>query len=85
MNTASQRHSVDVAGILLGGGAPVVVQSMTNTDTADIAATVAQVKLLHDTGSELVRVTVNNDAAARALPSYRRATGTAGLPRAAGR
>ena len=68
MNTASQRHTVDVAGILLGGGAPVVVQSMTNTDTADIAATVAQVKLLHDTGSELVRVTVNNDAAARALP-----------------
>jgi (E)-4-hydroxy-3-methylbut-2-enyl-diphosphate synthase len=68
MNTASQRHSVDIAGILLGGGAPVVVQSMTNTDTADIAATVAQVKLLHDTGSELVRVTVNNDAAARALP-----------------
>ena len=68
MNTASQRHSVDVAGILLGGGAPVVVQSMTNTDTADIAATVAQVKLLHDTGSELVRVTVINDAAARALP-----------------
>ena len=68
MNTASQRHSVDVAGVLLGGGAPVVVQSMTNTDTADIAATVAQVKLLHDTGSELVRVTVNNDAAARALP-----------------
>ena len=46
----------------------MVVQSMTNTDTADIAATVAQVKLLHDTGSELVRVTVNNDAAARALP-----------------
>jgi (E)-4-hydroxy-3-methylbut-2-enyl-diphosphate synthase len=68
MNTASQRHSVDVAGILIGGGAPVVVQSMTNTDTADIAATVAQVKLLYDTGSELVRVTVNNDAAARALP-----------------
>ena len=68
MNTTSQRHSVDVAGILIGGGAPVVVQSMTNTDTADIAATVAQVKLLHDTGSELVRVTVNNDAAARALP-----------------
>jgi (E)-4-hydroxy-3-methylbut-2-enyl-diphosphate synthase len=68
MNTASQRHRVDVAGIILGGGAPVVVQSMTNTDTADIAATVAQVKLLHDTGSELVRVTVNNDAAARALP-----------------
>jgi (E)-4-hydroxy-3-methylbut-2-enyl-diphosphate synthase len=72
MNQTSQqtshRLSVDVAGITLGGGAPVVVQSMTNTDTADIAATVAQVKLLHESGSELVRVTVNNDAAARALP-----------------
>ncbi len=62
------RHSVDIAGITLGGAAPVVVQSMTNTDTADIAATVAQVKLLHDSGSELVRVTVNNDGAARAVP-----------------
>ena len=73
MNQASyqskHRQRVDVAGITLGGGAPVVVQSMTNTDTADIAATVAQVKLLHESGSELVRVTVNNDAAARALPS----------------
>jgi (E)-4-hydroxy-3-methylbut-2-enyl-diphosphate synthase len=62
------RHSVDIAGITLGGAAPVVVQSMTNTDTADIAATVAQVKLLHDSGSELVRVTVNNDGAASAVP-----------------
>ena len=70
MNQASSqtRHRVDIAGIMLGGGAPVVVQSMTNTDTADIAATVAQVKLLHESGSELVRVTVNNDAAASALP-----------------
>lgn len=65
---SSQRHSVDIAGVTVGGGAPVVVQSMTNTDTADIVATVAQVKLLHESGSELVRVTVNNDAAARALP-----------------
>jgi len=64
----SQRHSVDIAGVTVGGGAPVVVQSMTNTDTADIVATVAQVKLLHESGSELVRVTVNNDAAARAIP-----------------
>jgi (E)-4-hydroxy-3-methylbut-2-enyl-diphosphate synthase len=62
------RHSVDIAGITLGGAAPVVVQSMTNTDTADIAATVAQVRLLHDSGSELVRITVNNDDAARAVP-----------------
>lgn len=65
---SSQRHSVDIAGVTVGGGAPVVVQSMTNTDTADIVATVAQVKLLHESGSELVRVTVNNDAAARAIP-----------------
>jgi (E)-4-hydroxy-3-methylbut-2-enyl-diphosphate synthase len=68
MNQASKRHSVNVSGVIIGGDAPVVVQSMTNTDTADIAATVAQVKLLHDTGSELVRITVNNDAAASAVP-----------------
>ncbi len=61
-------HRVDVAGIKIGGGTPVVVQSMTNTDTADIAATAAQIKQLHDSGSELVRITVNNDAAARAVP-----------------
>ncbi|GMV06168.1 MAG: 4-hydroxy-3-methylbut-2-en-1-yl diphosphate synthase (flavodoxin) 1 [Gemmatimonadota bacterium] len=59
---------VHVGGVTVGGGAPVVVQSMTNTDTADVASTVAQVKLLADAGSELVRVTVNNDEAARAVP-----------------
>ena len=59
---------VDVGGVLVGSDRPVVVQSMTNTDTADIAATVAQVRALHAAGSELVRVTVNNDAAARAVP-----------------
>ena len=68
MNQASNRHSVNVSGVIIGGNAPIVVQSMTNTDTADIAATVAQVKLLHETGSELVRLTVNNDAAASAIP-----------------
>jgi len=68
MNQASNRHSVNVSGVIIGGNAPIVVQSMTNTDTADITATVAQVKLLHDTGSELVRITVNNDAAASAVP-----------------
>jgi len=68
MNQASNRHSVNVSGVIIGGDAPIVVQSMTNTDTADIAGTVAQVKLLHDTGSELVRITVNNDAAASAVP-----------------
>jgi (E)-4-hydroxy-3-methylbut-2-enyl-diphosphate synthase len=59
---------VDVGGVTVGGSAPVVVQSMTNTDTADAASTVEQVKLLADAGSELVRVTVNNDEAARAVP-----------------
>ena len=68
MTQTGSRHRVDINGIALGGGAPVVVQSMTNTDTADIDATVAQVRLLHDAGSELVRITVNNDDAARAVP-----------------
>ncbi|MBT3995467.1 MAG: flavodoxin-dependent (E)-4-hydroxy-3-methylbut-2-enyl-diphosphate synthase [Chloroflexi bacterium] len=53
---------------MIGGGNQVVVQSMTDTDTADIAATVAQVKLLADAGSEIVRITVNNAAAAEAVP-----------------
>ncbi|MFT5741090.1 MAG: (E)-4-hydroxy-3-methylbut-2-enyl-diphosphate synthase, partial [Gammaproteobacteria bacterium] len=65
---ANDRLKVTVAGVEIGGNAPVVVQSMTNTDTADIKATVAQVKLLHDAGSELVRITVNNDESARAVP-----------------
>ena len=59
---------VDVGGIRVGGGNPVVVQSMTNTDTADVPATVTQVAELALAGSEIVRVTVNHDAAARALP-----------------
>ncbi|MDH5760101.1 MAG: flavodoxin-dependent (E)-4-hydroxy-3-methylbut-2-enyl-diphosphate synthase [Gemmatimonadota bacterium] len=59
---------VDVGGVRLGGDAPVVVQSMTNTDTADIPSTVEQVRQLADAGSELVRVTVNNDEAAQAVP-----------------
>jgi len=56
---------------LVGGGNPVVVQSMTNTDTADAAATAAQVAQLACAGSEIVRITVNNDAAARAVPHIR--------------
>ncbi len=55
----------------IGGGAPIVVQSMTNTDTADIEGTVAQVKALARAGSELVRITVNNDEAAAAVPHIR--------------
>ncbi len=67
---ASRR--VDVAGVPVGGGAPIVVQSMTNTDTADVAATLAQVHDLADAGSELVRVTINTSEAAAALPEIRR-------------
>lgn len=65
------RTSVNVGGIAFGGGAPVVVQSMTNTDTADIAATVEQVIELAAAGSEAVRLTVNNELAAAAVPRIR--------------
>ena len=60
-----------VGGIAIGGGAPIVVQSMTNTDTANVAATVAQVKALADAGSELVRITVNTAEAAAAVADIR--------------
>ena len=63
-----QSVEVDVGGVRVGGMNPVVVQSMTNTDTADMDATVLQVRELTEAGSELVRVTVNNDAAAAAVP-----------------
>jgi len=59
---------VVVGGVTVGGGAPVVVQSMTNTDTADAVATAAQAAALALAGSELVRATVNTDEAARAVP-----------------
>lgn len=62
---------VRVGNVTIGGGAPVAVQSMTNTDTADVAATVDQVAALAAAGSELVRVTVNTDAAAAAVPAIR--------------
>jgi (E)-4-hydroxy-3-methylbut-2-enyl-diphosphate synthase len=61
-------HPVMIGGVTVGGGAPVVVQSMTNTDTADVAATVKQVAELWRAGSELVRVTVNTPEAAAAVP-----------------
>ncbi|MDR0249802.1 MAG: flavodoxin-dependent (E)-4-hydroxy-3-methylbut-2-enyl-diphosphate synthase [Burkholderiales bacterium] len=66
-------RQVMVGNIAIGGDAPIVVQSMTNTDTADIAATTAQIKALADAGSELVRVTVNTAEAARAVPHIREA------------
>ena len=62
---------VDVGGVIVGGDAPVVVQSMTNTDTADIDQTVAQVAALHRAGSEIVRITVDRDESAAAVPYIR--------------
>jgi (E)-4-hydroxy-3-methylbut-2-enyl-diphosphate synthase len=67
-----QTTTVDVGGVLVGSRHPVVVQSMTNTDTADADATAIQVARLAHAGSELVRVTVNNDAAAAAVPEMLR-------------
>jgi (E)-4-hydroxy-3-methylbut-2-enyl-diphosphate synthase len=67
----SERHktvSVHVGNVKVGGGAPVVVQSMTNTDTADVNATVGQVAALARQGSEIVRITVDRDEAAAAVP-----------------
>jgi len=68
-----RRRSVaaTVGGVKVGGLAPIVVQSMTNTDTADVEATVAQVRALARAGSELVRVTVNTEEAAAAVPRIR--------------
>jgi (E)-4-hydroxy-3-methylbut-2-enyl-diphosphate synthase len=67
-----QTVTVDVDGVKIGSRHPIVVQSMTNTDTADPDATALQVAALAHAGSELVRITVNNDAAARAVPEIRR-------------
>ena len=64
-------QQVRVGKILVGGDAPIVVQSMTNTDTADVDATVRQVIELAEAGSEIVRITVNNDDAAKAVPVIR--------------
>ncbi|HYV96508.1 MAG TPA: flavodoxin-dependent (E)-4-hydroxy-3-methylbut-2-enyl-diphosphate synthase, partial [Gemmatimonadaceae bacterium] len=58
-----------IGGVAVGSAYPIVVQSMTNTDTADVSSTVAQVTSLAAAGSQLVRVTVNNEAAAEAVPA----------------
>jgi (E)-4-hydroxy-3-methylbut-2-enyl-diphosphate synthase len=75
MSTSTQqRHStaaVNVGGVVVGGGAPIVVQSMTNTDTADVEGTARQVAALAAAGSELVRITVDRDEAAAAVPRIR--------------
>src|ERR1700756_5146339 len=62
---------VKVGNVAVGGGAPIVVQSMTNTDTADVEGTIAQVAALSRAGSEMVRITVDRDEAAAAVPHIR--------------
>src|ERR1700710_590273 len=76
------RHTttqVMVGNIAVGGGAPIVVQSMTNTDTADIKGTIEQVAALARAGSELVRITVDRDEAAAAVPHIREALDKRGV------
>ena len=74
-----QSTSVMIGGVEVGGSAPIVVQSMTNTDTADVDATVAQIAALAEAGSELVRITVDRDAAAAAVPHIRDALRAQGV------
>lgn len=69
--TRRQTVAVKVGDVTIGGGAPIVVQSMTNTDTADAVATVKQIQQLAAAGSELARITVNNEAAARKVMPIR--------------
>jgi (E)-4-hydroxy-3-methylbut-2-enyl-diphosphate synthase len=78
----SERHrsvAVDVGGVMVGGGSPIVVQSMTNTDTADVAGTARQVAALAAAGSELVRITVDRDEAAAAVPHIKERLGQLGV------
>ena len=71
MHARRKSLAVKIGHVTVGGNAPIVVQSMTNTDTADIDGTVAQIKSLARAGSELVRITVNNEEAAAAVPHIR--------------
>jgi (E)-4-hydroxy-3-methylbut-2-enyl-diphosphate synthase len=79
--SSARRHSVQVSvgSVKVGGGAPIVVQSMTNTDTADVEATVRQVQALAAAGSELVRITVNTAEAAAAVAPIRERLERAGV------
>ena len=71
VSTRRQSVTVHVANVRVGGGAPIVVQSMTNTDTADAKATAQQVADLSRAGSELVRITVDREESAAAVPEIR--------------
>ncbi len=81
MESSVRRRSVpvNIGGVIVGGPAPIVVQSMTNTDTADIDATVVQVAALARAGSELVRITVDRDEAAAAVPHIKDRLGRMGV------
>jgi (E)-4-hydroxy-3-methylbut-2-enyl-diphosphate synthase len=81
MGPATRRKSIPVrvGSVIVGGTAPIVVQSMTNTDTADVAATVEQVAALARAGSELVRITVDRDESARAVARIRDALDARGI------
>ena len=63
----TETHVVNIGGVGIGGSNPIVIQSMTDTDTSDIISTVSQIEELYHAGSQIVRVTVNNTAAARAI------------------
>ncbi|MGV3708178.1 MAG: flavodoxin-dependent (E)-4-hydroxy-3-methylbut-2-enyl-diphosphate synthase [Gemmatimonas sp.] len=78
-STRRSSTSVSIRGVSVGGAHPVVVQSMTNTDTADPASTAQQVAELYEAGSQLVRITVNNDEAAQAVPEIRQRLTDRGL------
>jgi len=69
--TRHQTLTVDIGGVKVGGGHPIVVQSMTNTDTADVDGTARQIAALARAGSEIVRITVDRDEAAKAVPHIR--------------
>src|SRR5689334_24323447 len=73
MNTAKRYKTVavEVGGVMIGGGAPIVVQSMTNTDTADVESTARQVAAFAHAGSEIVRITVDRDESAAAVPKIK--------------
>ncbi|MDP6783794.1 MAG: flavodoxin-dependent (E)-4-hydroxy-3-methylbut-2-enyl-diphosphate synthase, partial [Dehalococcoidia bacterium] len=73
MTRSSKTRAVDIGGVTVGGGAPVVVQSMTKTDTRDVSATVAQIAELEAEGCELVRVAVPDMEAARAITAIKKA------------
>ena len=66
-----QTVCVNVGGVRVGGEHPIVVQSMTNTDTGDVDASVEQIEALHRAGSEIVRITVDRDEAAKAVPQIK--------------